>query len=50
MKNNSASSALVVETADNIHALAEQYHDTLSGILDQHAPLITKTKMKWIGL
>ena len=42
-ENNIASSALFVETADNIHALAEQYHDTLSSILDQHAPLITKT-------
>ena len=43
MENNIASSPLVVESADNIHALAEQYHDTLSSILDQHAPLITKT-------
>ena len=43
MENNIASSPLVVEPADNIHALAEQYHDTLSSILDQHAPLITQT-------
>ena len=43
MKDNIASSALVVETADNIHAPVEQYHDTRSSILHQLAPLITKT-------
>ena len=43
MENNIASSALVVAPADNINDLAEQYHDSLFGILDQHAPLITKT-------
>ena len=29
IENNIASSPLIVEIADNIHALVEQYHDTL---------------------
>ena len=37
------SSALVTNSSSEIEAMAEQYQDTLSNLLDQHAPLTTKT-------
>ena len=36
-------STLSVDTAADTEALANQYHNTLSQILDKHAPLITRT-------
>ena len=36
------SSALVTNSSSEIEAMAEQYQDTLSNLLDQHAPLTTK--------
>ena len=37
------SSALVTNSSSEIEAMAEQYQDTLSNLVDQHAPLTTKT-------
>ena len=36
-------STLSVDTAADTEAVANQYHTTLSQILDKHAPLITRT-------
>ena len=36
-------STLIVDTAADTEAVANQYHTTLSQILDKHAPLITRT-------
>ena len=36
------SSVLITSPAGDVSAAVEQYHDTLSSLLDQHAPLCTK--------
>ena len=43
LKHDVADSALCTKTPDDLTELVTLYNDTLSSILDKHAPLITKT-------
>ena len=43
LQEDIASSTLITSPATNINDAVKQYNDTLSNLLDQHAPLSTKT-------
>ena len=43
LQEDIASSALITSSVTNINDVVKQYNDTLSSLLDQHAPLSTKT-------
>jgi hypothetical protein len=43
LKKDIESSVLITSPASDVCAAVEQYNDTLSSLLDQHAPLFTKT-------